>query len=356
MIRLRSLKARFIIGSVLWTLGLLGVSHLAFIYVTERVPHLLRIQHWTVIGVLALVFLLGGLSQVRRGMAPINDLRQRLLALREGSRAAARRRLPIGGAAARRRSECSPRSPRGGGGARAGQGRRPRARPQDPPRGARAGRGAGRAGGPHRTRREHPLRSGGHAPPGGLPSRAGTRGRVGRCAGCALPGRRFGRTRSAARWTGSTPIAASRSASRRRQACPWPLNGRTSTRCSGTCSTTRASGHARSSRWPRRRMAPERCWSSSRTMVRVSRKRCGRRCSIAGSARIDDRRFRSRPRHRSGPRRGIRRFDRPPPRVNRRAARGAAAAGRWWRGVGWGQVMPFVPFACRKPPETAQTA
>lgn len=84
MIRLRSLKARFIIGSVLWTLGLLGASHLAFVYLTRYVPHILVIQHWTVFGMLAVVFMLGGLTQVRRGLSPINDLRRRLAALRQG--------------------------------------------------------------------------------------------------------------------------------------------------------------------------------------------------------------------------------------------------------------------------------
>jgi signal transduction histidine kinase len=82
--RLRSLKARFIVGSVLWTLGLLGASHLAFVFVTQYHPHVLRMQHWTVIGILAFVFMLGGLAQVRRGMAPVNELRQRLLELRQG--------------------------------------------------------------------------------------------------------------------------------------------------------------------------------------------------------------------------------------------------------------------------------
>jgi signal transduction histidine kinase len=84
MTRLRSLKARFIVGSVLWTLGLLGASHLTFIYVTQRVPHVLRIQHWTVIAILAFVFMLGGLLQVRRGLRPVNDIRQRLGDLRQG--------------------------------------------------------------------------------------------------------------------------------------------------------------------------------------------------------------------------------------------------------------------------------
>jgi signal transduction histidine kinase len=72
------------LGSALWTLGLLGASHLAFLFVTQYVPHVLVIQHWTVLGLLAVVFMLGGLTQVRRGLTPINDLRQRLAALREG--------------------------------------------------------------------------------------------------------------------------------------------------------------------------------------------------------------------------------------------------------------------------------
>lgn len=84
MTRLRSLKARFIVGSVLWTLGLLGVSHLAFVYLTQYAPHVLRIQHWTVVATLALVFMLGGLLQVRRGLTPVNDIRERLVALRQG--------------------------------------------------------------------------------------------------------------------------------------------------------------------------------------------------------------------------------------------------------------------------------
>jgi signal transduction histidine kinase len=81
---LRSLKARFIVGSVLWTLGLLGASHLAFVFGTRYFPHVLVIQHWTVLGVLALVFMLGGLSQVRRGLSPVNELRTRLVDLRQG--------------------------------------------------------------------------------------------------------------------------------------------------------------------------------------------------------------------------------------------------------------------------------
>jgi signal transduction histidine kinase len=51
------------------------------------VPQLLRLQHWVVVGSLALVFMLGGLSQVRRGLSPVNQLRGRLNAVRNGKAA-----------------------------------------------------------------------------------------------------------------------------------------------------------------------------------------------------------------------------------------------------------------------------
>jgi signal transduction histidine kinase len=84
MIRPRSLKAQFLFGSVLWTLGLLGASHMFFVFVSQHYPVILRVQHWVVLGLLALVFMLGGLSQVRRGITPINSLRARLAAVRDG--------------------------------------------------------------------------------------------------------------------------------------------------------------------------------------------------------------------------------------------------------------------------------
>lgn len=83
--RPRSLHASFIIGSVLWTLGLLGFSHLLFVYVTRYAEHVLRLQHWSVVAILGAVFMLGGLTQVRRGLSPIRQLRQRLASLADGT-------------------------------------------------------------------------------------------------------------------------------------------------------------------------------------------------------------------------------------------------------------------------------
>jgi signal transduction histidine kinase len=85
--RARSLKAQFLVGTALWTVGLLGLSHLAFVLVTQYVPHVLRIQHWTILALLAMVFMLGGLSQVRLGLTSINQLRGRLGAVRAGQTA-----------------------------------------------------------------------------------------------------------------------------------------------------------------------------------------------------------------------------------------------------------------------------
>ena len=119
--RLRSLKARFIVGSVTVDPRIAGRLAPGVHLRHPRLPHVLRIQHWTVLGILALVFMLGGLTQVRRGLAPINDLRQRLVAVRAGPRPADGWRLPVGGPAADGRPERAARSSRRGGPPRTGQ-------------------------------------------------------------------------------------------------------------------------------------------------------------------------------------------------------------------------------------------
>ncbi len=84
MIALRSLRARFLLGSILWTLGLLAVSHMIFVLVIRWFPDIVGAGHWLVVGAIAVAFMVGGLSQVRRGMSPVNQLRSRLLAVRDG--------------------------------------------------------------------------------------------------------------------------------------------------------------------------------------------------------------------------------------------------------------------------------
>lgn len=80
----RSLRVSFLVGSILWTMGLLAASHMFFVYFTQYFPHVLVIRHWTILGGIALIFMLGGLTQVRRGLSPINQLRKKLAQVREG--------------------------------------------------------------------------------------------------------------------------------------------------------------------------------------------------------------------------------------------------------------------------------
>ena len=47
--------------------------------------HLLVIRHWTLLAIVALAFLFGGLLQVGRGLSPVNQLRARLARLRDGA-------------------------------------------------------------------------------------------------------------------------------------------------------------------------------------------------------------------------------------------------------------------------------
>lgn len=84
-----SLRARLLLGTALWTLGLFG---LASVFITQvmlrhpRVPvffHAL-FAHAAIASLISIAFLLAGLSQVRRGMASINQLRTRLGGLRDG--------------------------------------------------------------------------------------------------------------------------------------------------------------------------------------------------------------------------------------------------------------------------------
>ena len=65
--------------------GCSALSHLAFVYVTQsRAARAAHPALARVLGVLALVFMLGGLRRCVAASAPINDLRQRLVAVRQG--------------------------------------------------------------------------------------------------------------------------------------------------------------------------------------------------------------------------------------------------------------------------------
>ena len=121
---------------------------------------------------LALVFMLGGLSQVRRGITPINSLAARLAAVRVGRAPRIDGDYPAEVQPLVRRPERAARASRGGGAARTGDGRRSGARPEDAAGGAGAGCRRGRARGSRRAVASScATRSSAHASGGRLPPR-----------------------------------------------------------------------------------------------------------------------------------------------------------------------------------------
>jgi signal transduction histidine kinase len=80
---LRSLRSRLIVGSLLWTLGLLGLMHMISIAVLHLYPGAIHMQlSWPV--VMGLMFMVVGILVLRNGVLPLQQLRARLSAVREG--------------------------------------------------------------------------------------------------------------------------------------------------------------------------------------------------------------------------------------------------------------------------------
>jgi signal transduction histidine kinase len=84
---LRSLRSRVLIGSLLWTAGLLPIAHLIAIAMIFHFPFT-RVKHTSDAGwflVPASIFMAAGLWQLRRSLSPFDRLRARLSAVRAGS-------------------------------------------------------------------------------------------------------------------------------------------------------------------------------------------------------------------------------------------------------------------------------
>jgi signal transduction histidine kinase len=85
-----SLRRRILAGSILWTVGMILLSSAVFSKVMEIHPrvHLIPTVHGTLQAPLTLVFavscLVAGVLQVRRGLAPIRNLRSRLTGVHQG--------------------------------------------------------------------------------------------------------------------------------------------------------------------------------------------------------------------------------------------------------------------------------
>lgn len=89
MIALRSLRSRLVLGAVLWTIGLFFVAGFVVTFLMFRWPRTPRVfhgmfEHIPIVVVVAVVGILAGLAQVRRGLAPLNQLRARLATVRDG--------------------------------------------------------------------------------------------------------------------------------------------------------------------------------------------------------------------------------------------------------------------------------
>ena len=78
-----SFRLRLLLGSVLWTLGLLALAHMIFRAIVVR-PHFVFTSADPIIIGLALLFAFSGLMAVRSGLIPFRRLRERLLDVRDG--------------------------------------------------------------------------------------------------------------------------------------------------------------------------------------------------------------------------------------------------------------------------------
>jgi len=80
---LNSLRWRVILGSLLWTVGLLPIVHLIFLVSIPRAPVVMRMNHVGLL-MLAVIFMATGLLGLRSGLSPFRKLRSRLSDVRSG--------------------------------------------------------------------------------------------------------------------------------------------------------------------------------------------------------------------------------------------------------------------------------
>jgi signal transduction histidine kinase len=79
-----SFRRRLMVGSLLWIFGFLAITTAIALAIIHRYPHLVGFVHNSALIVFATVCLVGGISMVRHGLSPFNDLRERLAAVRDG--------------------------------------------------------------------------------------------------------------------------------------------------------------------------------------------------------------------------------------------------------------------------------
>ena len=84
MKRQGTLRSHVIWGAILWTIGLMAVSHVIIVSLNHRFPQLNIILHGSAIMLGAIACMIFGLSQIRRAISPVQQLREKLSAVREG--------------------------------------------------------------------------------------------------------------------------------------------------------------------------------------------------------------------------------------------------------------------------------
>lgn len=81
----RSLRMRVITGSAIGGLSLVALTNIVSTALMLHGPFVIKLTHSMLMGLGALLFFLLALTQVRRGLAPFDELRGRLQAVRDGS-------------------------------------------------------------------------------------------------------------------------------------------------------------------------------------------------------------------------------------------------------------------------------
>ncbi|MBI1876310.1 MAG: hypothetical protein HYS05_20790 [Acidobacteria bacterium] len=80
----RSLRLRLVLAFILWTAGLLAITNVVATALAHRIPLMPRVAHGSAISVVAVISMVAGLWQVRRGLSPFHQLRTRLSSVRDG--------------------------------------------------------------------------------------------------------------------------------------------------------------------------------------------------------------------------------------------------------------------------------
>jgi len=82
---MKSFRTRLLIGSIIFAGGLLAVFHAASLAFFRRYPYsfVMRIDHAHILGV-AVILIIIGVTQMRRGLSPFDELRARLAGVRDG--------------------------------------------------------------------------------------------------------------------------------------------------------------------------------------------------------------------------------------------------------------------------------